>query len=181
MNVYTFARVAASGRDLGTLMDEVSAEVRAQDATLVGAWRGLFGLRANEAFVMTYGPPCAITSACDSAGYQATVRPQQAALGPVDGLFVFRQFDVAAEDVARVVELSNTAWQTFETADAYRTEPLGLWAPVDPDRPMLLLTWYDGFASWTASRRPAPEAVQNFRERRELTSGTIAFATERIT
>ena len=42
---------------------------------------------------------------------------------------------------------------------------------------MLLLTWYDGFESWQASRAPHPDALANFQRRAALTGGTVAYAT----
>ncbi len=45
---------------------------------------------------------------------------------------------------------------------------------------MMLLTWYDGLESWQNSRGSSPEAVSNFRRRRALTQGTIAFATRLV-
>ena len=92
-------------------------------------------------------------------------------------------FDVDHGDVDEVARLSSEAWTSFEHTDAYAAQPQGLFAEVDRSGSrgvMVLLTWYDSLDSWRTSRTPAPLAADNFRRRRALTHGTIAYATRLV-
>ena len=96
---------------------------------------------------------------------------------------MFRFFDVANTDVEEIARLSSQAWISFENTDRFTTRPRGLFAQADRSSPsgvMVLVTWYDGLESWQISRRSDPEAADNFRRRRELTRGTIAYATRLV-
>ena len=100
------------------------------------------------------------------------------------GLYVFRFFFIDPASTDEIAALSKEAWTTFEGGGDYQTEPKALFKKAEPNPErdiMLLVTWYDGFGSWEASRRPPPEARQNFQRRRELTHGTVAFATRLAT
>jgi hypothetical protein len=91
-------------------------------------------------------------------------------------------FEVRPEDCDEIVALSSQAWETFEGSDRYASQPRGLFRPrsrLGAQR-MLLVTWYDGFASWETSRTPAPQASENFRRRHALTGGTVAYATRLV-
>jgi hypothetical protein len=161
-----------------------------------GAWSGVFGVGSNELIVMTTSSPAVdhakhlnaqLTSApaaiVEQRVLQSTVRPLDVAPLERPGLYVFRFFDVRHADVDEIARLSLEAWTTFEASDAYRAEPQGLFCERDrrgPTGVMLLCTWYDGLASWQASRSPAPAATENFRRRHALTAGTIAYATRLI-
>ena len=173
--------------------------------TCWGIWQGLFGLRSNELIMVTCWPPGAFASSVlraawsavdassalraalaadvavvDSADFVATLRPADATPRTRPGLYVFRFFDVRARDVDEIVALSGAAWTTFESSASYASEPQALFrlrdATADAGR-MLLLTWYDGFQSWQASRAPHPDALANFQRRAALTGGTVAYAT----
>ena len=99
------------------------------------------------------------------------------------GLYVFRFFDVNNADVDEIAKLSFEAWTTFETTDAYRAQPQGLFCQndrTDVRGIMLLCTWYDGLESWQTSRSPPAEAADNFRRRHQLTFGTIAYAANLV-
>ncbi|MGD9935719.1 MAG: hypothetical protein AB7T37_18635 [Dehalococcoidia bacterium] len=157
-----------------------------------GTWFGQFGLRSNELIVVT-----SWDAATDAVGVLAgtlpgeaeitqqyafvpTVRPETDAPLTRDGLYVFRFFDVRTPDIGQVAALSDEAWTTFEDTAAYQAKPQALFREREPaiDRStMLLLTWYDGFASWEISRTPAPEARDNFRRRAELTLSAFPIAT----
>lgn len=197
MTLFSYVRIKADGRDAGALVDQVATAVRssADAVTLWGTFRGLFGLGSNEAIVMLAGSQEALGAAgeqlsrlpdaqvLDSQMLEPTVRPTDSTPLDRDGLVVFRFFDVAHRDADEIARLSNAAWTTFASADDYESEPLALFrehAPVSDHGRMLLMTWYDGFASWETSRTPAPEATENFRRRRELTTGTLAYATRLI-
>jgi len=123
----------------------------------------------------------------DTLALDSTVRPETIAPLSGPGLYVFRVFFVHPEQCDELVALSRQAWETFETSTDYVSRPLGLFRPQQDGEPaldgrvrMLLVTWYDGFASWESSRAPAPEARENFRRRHALTAGTVAYATRLI-
>ena len=153
-----------------------------------GTFAGLFGIGTNELAIVLHGESIAPNDWLAESGYTVaesyefapTVRPVGFAPLERPGLYVFRFFDVANADTDEVARISNEAWTTFEHTDAYATEPMALFREVDRSRPssfMLLVTWYDGFGSWEASRDPAPEARELFRRRRQLTRGAVAYAT----
>ena len=131
------------------------------------------------------------TEAVREAGFQVveqhalvpTVRPTSFAPLTRPGLYVFRFFDVRNGDIEEIAALSQEAWTSFEATDAYAAEPQALFCQADRSDErgvMLLLTWYDGLASWQASRRPPPAARENFQRRHMLTAGTIAYATRLV-
>lgn len=156
-----------------------------------GAFYGLFGIASNELVLVLYTedgiPAQALTEAgfevVESHSLEPTVRPEEFEPLSRPGLYVFRLFDVAHNDVDEIARLSNEAWTSFENTDAYAAEPQALFRQTDrsdPDGVMVLLTWYDGLDSWQKSRRSAPEAAENFRRRRALTRGAIAYATRLV-
>ncbi len=198
-DTYCYLHLKGQGRDSSALkvaLSEAAGAWRQDGITLWGVWTGLFGVASNELIVVAAGsgeraetdftaalaePAISIN---DSLLLAPTVRPAGSAPCQKPGLYVFRFFEVATSDVAEVAELSRQAWETFENADSYQSEPQGLFRPWDqrPDSGrMLLVTWYDGLESWQTSRAPDPAAVENFRRRRELTEGTLALATRLIT
>jgi hypothetical protein len=161
-----------------------------------GIWSGLFGIGSNELVLMTSADaaadhaallnarvaaaPCAIVQ---QHLLRATVRPTDREPPTRPGLYVFRFFDVNNADVDEIAKLSFEAWTTFETTDAYRAQPQGLFSQndrTDVRGIMLLCTWYDGLESWQTSRSPPPEAADNFRRRHQLTFGTIAYAANLV-
>ena len=160
--------------------------------TLWGCWQGLFGVASNELIVMlvaegdqTGAEPATSalpegTQVVEQRALLPTARPTHAEACSREGLYVFRRFAIDAADIDTVANLSAEAWKTFEDADTYATQPLGLFAPAAQGAErceMLLVTWYDGFESWSTSRAPAPEARANFQMRRDLTHSTVAAAT----
>ena len=162
-----------------------------QEAEIWGAFSGLFGIGSSELVLVLGTESRAPTPEVTGAGFEVveshvlvpTVRPERFEPLTRPGLYVFRLFDVANEDVDEIARLSSEAWTSFENTDGYVAEPQGLFAEADrSDRlgVMVLLTWYDGLGSWQASRRSSPEAATNFRRRRALTRGTIAYATRLV-
>ncbi|MDP6377955.1 MAG: hypothetical protein QF921_07360 [Pseudomonadales bacterium] len=156
-----------------------------------GIWQGLFGVASNELFVMLCAD--AETGVVEPLGkgvkvveqhsLVATVRPKSPTPCERDGLYVFRRFSIDTANIDTVARLSSQAWTTFEGSEEYHAEPFGLFAPATRDSEtceMLLVTWYDDFGSWQTSRTPAPEAVENFRQRRALTHATVAVATRLV-
>ena len=96
----------------------------------------------------------------------------------------FRRFHCREEHVDELVQLSTQAWQTFEGAAEFDAEPMGLFRPprdADGVVRMLLVTYYDGFASWQTSRAPDKSARENFARRHALTLASYATATRLIT
>ena len=161
-----------------------------------GMWSGLFGIGSNELVLMTSADagvdhsallnariaaaPCAIV---EQHLLRATVRPVDREPPTRPGLYVLRFFDVNNADVDEIARLSFDAWSTFETTDAYRAQPQGLFCQndrTDARGIMLLCTWYDGLESWATSRSPPAQAAENFRRRQQLTFGTIAYAANLV-
>lgn len=167
------------------------ADVERAGTGIWGIWFGQFGIPANELWVVTHplagdDPPS--TQLADFAGgelieaqhWVPTVRPVTVQPVREPGLYVFRYFDVDAANIDEIAALSAAAWESFEHADGYSARPVGLFRPageVQGRVRMLLLTWYDGFESWSASRQPPPHARENFARRHALTHATVAYAT----
>ena len=193
MDTFAFLRIGGRQRDWGPVHEALVAALPAE--RIWGAFHGLFGVGSNEVIAVTAGDDAAVADSIETvAGLDAVERVESLTLVPTvrptdrtsltrEGLYVFRFFDVAHRDVEEIAALSQTAWTSFETVDAYRAEPQGLFCQRDCSDErgrMLLLTWYDGLNSWQSSRRPPEEARQNFQRRHALTAGTIAYATRLI-
>lgn len=198
--IFLFAHLRAAGGGGWQALDTQLRQVLAgwPQAGLVGSFMGLFGVSNQELFLLLSLPdqgeaPASVeaelhrrlppgVALLDTVPLKATVRPANDAPLTRSGVYVFRFFDVAAGDVDQVVSLSDTAWHSFERGDdyGYRSEPMGLFRFADARAErgrMLLLTWYDGMASWERSRTPHPDATANFRRRAALSRSAIAFAT----
>ena len=175
MSQYLFEILRSPGNTLADLEVNASAHW--------GVFSGLFGLANNELYRVTAfdgSEPSADAHAISREIWTPTARPQTDAPCTRSGLYVFRRFHVREADVEEVVALSAEAWRTFEHGDDYAAEPQGLFCPpanADGIVRMMLVTWYDGFASWETSRTPAPEARENFRKRHALTLTSYAVAT----
>jgi len=197
---FCYTRLKANDRNFQPVYDHLRSvalpALARAGITRWGAWAGLFGIGSNEAVLMTASLPTVDHARTLNAQLatgpgavveqhvlRPTVRPHD--VGPLrrPGLYVFRFFDVRNADVDEIARLSFEAWTTFETSEAYRAEPQGLFCQRDRSSAsgvMLLCTWYDGLESWQTSRTPAPAAAENFRRRHALTLGTIAYATRLI-
>lgn len=190
MATYQWLRIRSAGRS----WDDAYArwcDREPEGTDTWGAFSGLFGIGSNELVLVLHTDAGAPIRALSTAGFEVveshalvpTVRPETFEPLTRPGLYVFRLFDAANDDVEEIVRLSSQAWTSFENADAYAAEPQGLFAQADRREPtgvMVLLTWYDGLQSWQTSRRPSPEATESFRRRRALTRGTIAYATRLV-
>ncbi len=185
MGTYVYQKLRAAENNNRGLLAEVDAGQH-YGGDLWGVFTGLFGLASNELILVSYEDiesraPTISAHAVEHELWQATAKPLEFTPCRESGLYVFRRFHVAAQDVEEVVQLSSQAWQTFAGAQDYAALPLGLFRPSEDDQgtvKMMLLTWYDSFASWQISRRPAPEAAQNFARRHALTQTTYAIATQ---
>jgi len=153
--------------------------------SLWGAFTGLFGPASNQLIVVSVdGDPQKLvqsnTYQVTSELWTPTARPTDATPCHQQGLYVFRRFFVMEDNVEALVTLSKQAWETFENTSSYAAEPLGLFQPNQSEEgvvAVMLLTWYDGFASWQTSRTPHPQAKENFSKRQALTLATSAMAT----
>ncbi len=191
---FAISRIRTNDRNFNAAHAEISDNSNAAllPASLWGAFHGLFGLASNELVVVSVGATENVhtnfstlnsVADCKSLQLEATVRPVNEEPVSREGLYVFRFFDIAHENVEEIAELSRVAWESFENVDAYSAVPQGLFCQADRSQErgrMLLVTWYDGLNSWQASRNPAPEARENFQRRHRLTNGTVAYATRLI-
>lgn len=151
-----------------------------------GTFAALFGLLDTERVIISHGSieadvPTGNHLECFSMA--PTARPTQFAPLSGEGLYVLRTFNVLEPHVEEFVELSQSAWQTFEGDEDFVAGPKGLFRPATLDNglvPMLLITWYDGLASWERSRTPDDNARENFMRRRVLTESTTAIATRLV-
>lgn len=173
----------------GDLLEEtVIPWLDEQGITLYGTFIGLFGLATNELYLVTnctgeHPSPDSLLSEngldiVSGIELVPTVRPEDHSPREKPGVYVFRWFDVHNRDVDEIARLSGEAWVTFE--GGFDTEVQGLFAERTRDAErgkMLLVTWYKDLAVWQESRRPPPEAVENFRRRHELTIEAKPIAT----
>ena len=187
MTYYTKRRLGFDTQDLQLPVKALRELVDARDgASLWGLWHGIFGLASNELMLMTshargedgliFPDNCRVA---EEHRLRATARPTDDTPLGQPGLYVFRDFSLAREDIDEVVALSSAAWTTFENGEDYSARPMGLFAPLEPASNCLmhLLTWYPDFASWQSSRESGAQALQRFAARRALTFSTVATAT----
>jgi len=186
MAYFRYQKLRAQSNHHVQLLGEVTNGQHYQGG-IWGVFSGLFGLAGNELIVVsadaTNAPAAASPLAVASEAWQPTARPVDMDPCSKEGLYVFRRFHVREGDVDEVVALSRQAWETFEIGQDYAAQPQGLFRPPSDDEgivKLMLVTWYDGFASWETSRRPAPEAAENFRRRHALTLTTYAVATRLV-
>jgi hypothetical protein len=186
MTTFYFQKLRADTNTNVDLVNDVTTGKHFQ-GELWGAFTGLFGLAGNEIFVVSSSDADdrleVSPLAAEAEVWQPTARPLDRQPLTNQGLYVFRRFHVAEQDVDEVVALSKQAWTTFEVSEGYAAEPYGLFKPPADEGGivrMMLVTWYDGFASWETSRNPAPDARDNFRRRHQLTHLTYAVATRLI-
>lgn len=193
MDSFTFLRLKGAEGDWRALHRALTGKLPPE--RLWGSFFGLFGVGSNELLAVTVGSADELAESnavaqrlpgvtCEAAlPLAATARPTSAEPLRREGLYVLRFFDVAPANYDEFVALSRTAWETFETVDAYRAEPQGLFRLRDDAAErgaMLLVTWYDGLGSWQASRQPPAAAAQRFQRRGQLATSTVAYATRLI-
>jgi hypothetical protein len=201
MTAWVHAVVRSSEPDavvawLGT-GDGGAEALSAAGARLWGVWSGRSGIgfRSDELVVSAWCPDLAATTdviavlgRCSKVSDVAarvmlpTARPIDDTPTTGDGVWVFREFELDASDVARFVELSSGAWETFD--DGKDVDVVGLFRTPDAVDPasMLLVTRYADLATWEGSRVPArdPEAWKRFAERHGLTRWTRARSAVRV-
>ncbi len=158
-----------------------------------GAFAGHFGLDTRELVFIVNHPrrgydlpgvladlPNSGVEVVEEINLIPTARPSNTLPLSRAGLYVHRLFEIEASHADEFVQLSAAGWQTLENSDRYASEPMGLFRESTSTRAlirMVLVTWYDSFASWQESRNFPPGAAVNFQRRAELTLGTIAYAT----
>ena len=192
---HTFAFLRLTARQGGWRHLHSALTRHLAPASVWGAFHGLFGVGSNELIAVMVGDGDAVDASIETARrldaehvdaliLKPTARPTSAEPLTREGLYVFRFLDVANADVEEIASLSAQAWRTFESPDDYQAEAQALFCQRDRSEVrgrMLLLTWYDGLNSWQTSREPPAEAAALFQQRRELTSGSIAYATRLVT
>lgn len=170
---------------------------RAQETggALFGCWHSLagLGLARDEGIALSAwsseddaraAPPPDVTGLTGSSQhiFEATVRPTSDAPPTYDGVYVFRWFDIDADDWEDFRDISNAAWPNME--DVFDVNICGFWRSLDvaaPEAKVLLLTRYADLSVWEASRwwnNKAPEAeasMSRFAKRNEIIKATVAY------
>jgi len=164
--------------------------LRQQKITIYGIFTGLFGLATNEIYVVTsaayehdLGGVFTDTALNIETShlFLPTVRPTTHAPLKSPGIYVFRWFTVKNEHTTEIVNLSKSAWKSFESG--FDTEIQALFAEPESDAvlgQMLLITRYADLSVWEASRQPADDARENFQRRHALTIEARAIATQLV-
>lgn len=203
MNVWMHAELRLARADaLPELADWLrgpgAAAMGRLGGALWGCWPGApgFGLRSDAVLLSTTWPDDAAAGAAtellagappvigvDGTPLHATERPATSTPVAGEGLWVFREFELARADSARFVELSERAWATFEARFDARID--GLFRAPDPTPDaarMLLVTRYADLGTWQASpsAEADPESWSRFVERRGLTRWTRACCAPRL-
>lgn len=167
------------------LVDFCQSELPGQTSdgeAVFGTFLSLFGLASNELYVITRGDQTTLPQLPDgmalleSSTFLPTIRPAEHNPAKALGIYVFRWFQVAAENVDEIVALSGEAWPDFERS--FETKVQGLFVE-DSESPeqMLLLTWYKDLSVWEASRHPPESSRENFLRRHRLTRQARPIAT----
>ena len=198
---YRFIRVKQNTWDSveAAILGAGAAAVAEAGGQLYGVWAGQIGLSANQGIVVTVWTDlqaakrnggAAINgigdlSASEALYMEPTARPLDATPPEGPGMFAHRVFEVRRDDADRFVALSDEAWPQFE--EVFGTKIFALWRETGHERAydrLILLTRYADYAAWENSRfwRPEPDpnasdALQRFRERREITADTVVYTT----
>ncbi len=195
---FNYATLTTSGNSWRpwekALHEDGIAKLTELGGELYGVWSPLFGLASNQLVVMTSWKTSdsvvrnvteTLTALdgivrVDNHLMVPTVRPTTAAPPCQPGLYVHRRFWLEPGHVDESVELSDTAWETFEAAFEMRV--IGFFRKTEPEAELaelMLLNWYPNLAAWEASRKLelAPEARRRFRRRLELSKEMCAIAT----
>lgn len=195
---FNYATLTTSGNSWRpweqALREDGVAKLTALGGELYGLWSPLFGLASNQIVLMTSwdSPNGVIPNVTetlmavdglvnvDNHMVVPTARPTTNTPPHKPGLYVHRRFLIEPHHVDEAVELSDTAWKTFE--QAFEMEVIGFFRTIEPQTELaelMLLNWYPNLAAWEASRNLelAPEARQRFRRRLELSKEMRAIAT----
>ena len=162
---------------------------------LYGCWRSLvgLGLARDEGIALSAwpsedaartAPPPELSGVTGAQRHilKATVRPTSDAPPTYKGIYVFRWFDIDAQDWDAFRDISDAAWPNME--DVFDVNICGFWRSCDiaePEAQVLLLTRYADLSVWEASRwwsNTTPEAeasMSRFAKRNEIIKATIAY------
>jgi hypothetical protein len=198
---YRFLRVKQNAWDSvePAILNAGAAAAAEAGGQLFGVWIGQIGLSSNQGVVVTVWPDLEVAKRNGSSAIagidgiatsetmymEGTTRPTDPTPPEGPGMFAHRVFEVRRDDAERFVELSNEAWPQFE--EVFGARVFALWREVGHERAnerLILLTRYADYAAWENSRfwRPEPDpnaadALQRFRERREITLDTVVYTT----
>ena len=109
----------------------------------------------------------------------ATVRPTEPTPPTKPGVYAHRRFEIQERDWPEFLDLSESAWPSFESD--FGVEVVGFWRSLDVEPPrarVFLLTYYPDLSTWERSRRPTKDARERFVRRHELTEHTVVVTTE---
>ncbi|MES4792380.1 MAG: hypothetical protein C4321_04775, partial [Chloroflexota bacterium] len=190
---YLIRRVRTVGAASADLLGELASSWReaclAVEAIPWGVFSGLLGLRTDELMLVAACRPGLLTwptltdvQPIEEFLGMPTARPLAPTPQETPGIYVFRQFEIAADDVDEFVRLSTEAWESFENDTAYHAEPRALLRGDSREGTThtLLVTWYDGLASWERSRQPPAAARANFLARARLARWALPIATRLV-
>lgn len=182
----------------GWLLDAARAVVPAPGVSIWGTWLGAPGIGwyDDQVVVITYGEQGPFAqdwlssgpgiASVEGAGLRATVRPTEQVPLSSPGAYAHRWFDVAAEHVDEVVQLSEEAWPAFE--GSYDAQVQGLFRADDGPSRLLLVTRYASVGEWERSRGVGQAqsgqlggARRNFERRRALTGRQVVRIAPLIT
>jgi len=180
--------------DAASVRDAFAQRAAANGGKLFGCWRSLvgLGLARDEGLAITAWPdestarnapaPAGPVTGSDSQIVEATLRPTDDAPPTYEGVYVFRWFEVPAEQWQPFAELSDTAWPNME--EVFDVNICGFFRSLDvkaPNSKTLLLTRYGDLSVWEASRwwnNPVAESapsMQRFQDRNQYITATIAY------
>ena len=182
-----YSEALPSPRDWQQRAQALALSVDPTTHEILGCFNGLFGLKSSDCFCLISGPSGSGPTQTDlvptilaRTPMNATIRPYSPKMMSQDGIYVFRFWKIAGDQVERAVELSAAAWKTFE--EGFDTEVKALFRQQlrEEEESMLLITWYKNLTAWEASRRPDPEAQEYFRQRQALMHSVMPIATRLI-
>ncbi|MEM7404669.1 MAG: hypothetical protein AAF458_05210 [Pseudomonadota bacterium] len=196
---FEYCRFKVPPRELLTnpvgVRNRFRARAESSGGTMFGCWRSLggLGMSRDEGIALSAWPSeDAARGAPDLVGseqhfLEASVRPVTDDPVGYTGTYVFRWFDLKAQNWETFRDLSDEAWPTMERV--FDANICGFWRSLDVEAPecaVLLLTRYADLSQWEASRwwhKPqtdADAAMSRFDARNDLTEGSVAYPAQAI-
>lgn len=177
----------------------LSDEIQTRGGTVFGLWTGQIGFASDEGVLITAWPNASVLADAsadlqridgvlqsDAELLVATVRPHDPTPPDSTGVYAHRWFDIVESDWPEFLELSDSAWPTFEAAYP-GIRIMGFWRSLDvspPDARVLLLTFYPTLDDWERSRPyagdqspDAQESRRRFMREQQITQRTIVRTT----
>jgi hypothetical protein len=174
-------------------MDEVKTWAHAssdpkQGGHCIGIFSGVLGLANTDCFVLRSTPVDMTEGAEPPDGFElirhhvfhATIRPTDSRAFDRPGVYVFRFWSLAGENVDEVVDLSRHAWLSFETDFATEVKALFRQSTPESTETALLITWYQNLTVWEQSRMPSEAAKAHFQTRAALIERALPIATRLV-